>query len=46
MKKLLSFLLTAVLLYALCVPAFAMQIFVKNAHRQAHHSGGRIDRHN
>ena len=29
MKKLLSFLLTAVLLYALCVPAFAMQIFVK-----------------
>lgn len=29
MKKLLSFLLTAVLLYALCVPAFALQIFVK-----------------
>lgn len=29
MKKLLSFLLTAVLLYALCVPAFAMQILVK-----------------
>lgn len=29
MKKLLSLLLTAVLLYALCVPAFAMQILVK-----------------